>query len=111
MGQWQLSRYKNQEQHKNLTDVGITPVFRWQHNDKKGLYIEAGVGAHLFSAVYDNDGKRESTAFQFGDHIGVGYVFQNRADFELTLQHFSNAGIKEPNDGVNLAGVTFRYAF
>jgi lipid A 3-O-deacylase len=84
-----------------ITDVGLTPVLRYAADDGRGWYAEGGIGVHLLSHVYNNDGKRLSTAFQFGDHVGAGYVFTNGWDLGLKLQHFSNAGIKEPNSGVN----------
>jgi hypothetical protein len=42
--------------------------------------------------------KRFSTAFNFGDHIGIGYR-TGRGEWSLRLQHFSNAGIDTPNPG------------
>ncbi len=87
--------------HQFITDIGLTPVLRYAADDRLGWYAEGGIGAHLFSHVYNNDGKRLSTAFQFGDHLGTGYVFANGWDLGVKFQHFSNAGIKEPNNGVN----------
>ena len=98
-------------QHENLTDIGFTPVFRFQKDDKKGLYAEAGVGLHLMSHLYDNNGRRFSTAFEFGDHVGAGYVFNNGLDLGLELQHFSNGSIKEPNSGANFAVIRVAYHF
>ncbi|HEV7855409.1 MAG TPA: acyloxyacyl hydrolase [Herminiimonas sp.] len=110
--QWQGTRYQGRSgANQNITTIGITPVFRYQNTSRKGFYAEAGVGIHLQSALYDNDGKQESTAFLFGDHLGVGYVFSNKMDLGLKLQHFSNGGIKEPNDGVNFVVLGLRYHF
>jgi lipid A 3-O-deacylase len=87
-GYWDLTgalirqnRYRNLvDNTKDIGDIGITPVFRYQRNDKLGLYAEAGIGAHIFSSLYDNNGRRLSTAFQFGDHLGLGYAFSNKFD-------------------------------
>jgi len=94
---------------KDLTDVGITPVFRFENDSKQGFYAEAGVGAHLLSHLYDNNRRDFSTAFQFGDHIGIGYEMKNWS-FGIKLQHFSNGAIKHPNPGANFAvfGVDFK---
>jgi hypothetical protein len=48
---------------KQVTEIGLTPVFRLQGNDLRGLYLEGGIGAHLLSATQLGD-KRFSTAFQ-----------------------------------------------
>ncbi len=118
-GYWDLSlaefrqnKYQNiEDQTKNFTDIGFTPVFRFQKDDKKGLYAEAGVGVHLMSHLYDNNGRRFSTAFEFGDHVGFGYVFNNGLDLGLRVQHFSNGSIKEPNNGANFAVLRTAYRF
>ncbi|HEY8608694.1 MAG TPA: acyloxyacyl hydrolase [Noviherbaspirillum sp.] len=112
LAQWRGQRYRDiPGRRQDIAVLGITPVFRFQNDSLKGFYAEAGIGAHLFSELYDNDGKQLSTAFQFGDHIGVGYVFDNNLDIGLKIQHFSNGGIKKPNDGVDFAVVRLRYTF
>lgn len=100
--QWRGTQYRgNPGQRQHITSIGITPVFRLRADDGKGWYVEGGIGAHLMSEVYNNASNELSTAFQFGDHIGAGYVFNNGWEAALKLQHFSNGGIKRPNDGVN----------
>jgi hypothetical protein len=109
---WRGTAYRNVPgDHQNLAVVGFTPVVRYQRDDKRGWYAEAGIGANLFSELYNNDGHQLSTAFQFGDHLGVGYVTPNRWDFGLKFQHFSNASIKRPNSGANFLVVSARYHF
>ena len=94
-----------------ITDIGLAPVRRYAADDGRGWYAEGGIGVHLLSHVYNNGGKQLSTAFQFGDHLGTGYVFANGWDLGLKLQHFSNAGIKEPNSGVNYVLVKLAMPF
>jgi hypothetical protein len=109
---WRGTAYRNVDgQHQNLAVVGITPVLRYQRDDKLGWYAEGGIGANLFSELYNNSDNRLSTAFQFGDHIGIGYVTANKWDLGLKFQHYSNAGIKRPNSGVNLLVASARYQF
>lgn len=104
IAQWRGNQYQDiSGQKQNITDLGITPVFRIQSDSKKGFYGEGGIGAHYLSELYDNNGRRLSTHFQFGDHIGAGFVFQNGFDVGVRLQHYSNGGYKEPNNGVNYA--------
>jgi len=112
IAQWQGNAYQGVAGAKqNITDIGITPVWRFQNDSKKGLYAEGAVGFHLLSHVYNNNGRGFSTAFQFGDHLGVGYVFDNGWDLALKAQHFSNGAIKHPNPGVNLAVLKLGHAF
>lgn len=112
VARWHGTRAQNViDNVQNLWEIGITPVFRIERDSHLGPYAEAAVGAHLLTANYDNNGRRLSTHFQFGDHLGFGYVFSNKLDLGLRLQHFSNGGIKEPNSGVNTAVLRVRYPF
>lgn len=99
-------------QNDDLADIGVTPVFRWQRNDRRGLYGEAAIGFHLISRTSLGD-KRFSTEFQFGDHLGVGYRFGARSAFDVSyrFQHLSNAGIKRPNNGIDFHQVRLQYHF
>lgn len=111
-GYWRANRYqdiKGQTQH--LYDIGITPVFRYERSDKKGFYAEGGIGLHMLSELYDNATYRLSTHFQFGDHVGIGYVFDNKWEVGMKIQHFSNGGYKKPNTGVNFVNLKVAYHF
>jgi hypothetical protein len=112
LAQWREQHYKNNpDVSHNLVTIGITPVFRFQQDSKTGFYAEAGIGLHVFSDPYDNNGHILSGNVQFGDHIGVGYVFDNKLDLSLKIQHFSNGGVKEPNDGINFVVVKIGRSF
>lgn len=99
-------------QNDDIAEIGLTPVFRLQHNDLRGLYGEIAIGAHFLSKTSLGD-RRFSTSFQFGDHVGVGYRFGTKGAFDLSYryQHLSNGGIKQPNDGINFNQVRLQYHF
>lgn len=102
LAQWRGNSYRGVSgQRQNITVVNLTPVFRYERDDKLGFYGEAGIGVSLFSKLYNNDDNRLSTAFQFGDHIGAGYVLDNKWEIGAKIQHYSNGGFKHPNSGVN----------
>jgi lipid A 3-O-deacylase len=112
LAHWRAKRYGNaQADQEDLIAVGITPVLRYQRHDERGWYAELGIGLHLLSDDYNNNGRELSTHFQFGDHIGVGYVFSRGMEIGLSYQHFSNGSIKQPNDGVNFVIVRLAYPF
>ena len=99
-------------QHEDIVDIGLTPVLRFQPNDLKGPFVEAGIGFHLLSRTSIGS-KRFSTRFQFGDHIGAGYRFGAKGALEVgyRFQHLSNANIKKPNNGINFHQVRLQYHF
>ena len=101
--EWRDNAYHNVHgQHQYITIVGLTPVFRLQSDDGKGWYADGGIGINLMSRLYNNNDDYLSTAFQFNDQLGAGYVFDRGWDLGVKLEHFSNGGIKKPNSGVNL---------
>lgn len=112
LAQWRGTAYRNERgRHQNLTNIGFTPVFRFQRDDKLGWYAEGGIGLNLLSELYNNDSNRLSTKFQFGDHLGAGYVFNKNWEIGVKVQHFSNGGYKKPNSGVNFFVVKAAYRF
>lgn len=78
-------------------EASVTPI--WRRENSTG-YLEGGIGAYLLNTI--NNGKhRLPSSFEFGSHVGAG-VFLGPMRVGLALQHVSNAGIKEPNGGINL---------
>jgi lipid A 3-O-deacylase len=99
-------------QNNSVTDFGLTPVFRWQSDDLRGVYVEGGIGAHYISRTALG-GKRFGSHFQFGDHLGFGVRFGPKAAYDLgyRFQHISNADIKKPNDGIDFHQIRLQYWF
>ncbi len=103
-------------ENDDLFDLSLTPVFRLQRDTalSSGVspFADAGIGAHLLSETSLGD-KDYSTALQFGSLIGFGLGFGKHGQYELgyRFQHISNAGIKHPNQGLNLHMLRFAYAF
>jgi len=117
-GYWDLSlgHWRRQNvaagQNQEITEIGLTPVFRLQQNDLRGVYAEAGIGFHLMSNSSIGD-RRMSTLFQFGDHLGLGIRFGGKGEYDLSyrFQHLSNGSIKRPNPGINFNQIRFQYHF
>jgi len=99
-------------QNDDITEIGLTPTFRFQQNDRKGLYFEGAIGFHLLSRTSLGP-KRFSTKFQFGDHLGIGYRFGAKGAFDVSyrFQHLSNGSIKKPNNGINFNQIRLQYHF
>jgi lipid A 3-O-deacylase len=64
-------------------------------------YAEAGLGVSLFSR--DRLGSKAfSTHFQFSQHVALGVELSGRGFAGLQYSHYSNGGIDELNDGIDL---------
>ena len=83
-----------------IYDISMTPIFRYARSRTSGPYVEAAIGLHFLTDTHIKPDVTLSTHFQFGDHIGVGWR-RGAYDVSLRLQHLSNAGLRNPNPGVN----------
>jgi len=92
----------------HLWQFSATPLLRWWPGET--FFVEAGIGANGFSRTRFAD-KTISTAFQFGDHIGVGWQITERSRVGLRYSHFSNAGIKKPNPGLDILQLHYLHRF
>jgi hypothetical protein len=100
--------------HHSLVALGVYPILRLDMQPVAGLvpYLEGAVGFNVLSHTWIEN-RRLSTAFQFGEFVGVGVAFGDKRQFDLgaRYQHISNADIKRPNDGLTYASIVFQYRF
>jgi opacity protein-like surface antigen len=82
---------------------GVTPLLRYNFATGSGWmpFVDFGAGV-----TYTDIGRPNlSTRFQFNDQAGLGAHCFLRQDVAVTVQyrfvHLSNAGMKEPNLGVD----------
>ena len=50
------------------------------------------------------------SSLAFGTHLGIGFDLGRRSSLGIAVQHLSNAGIKQPNGGINLLLMQYTYA-
>ena len=113
ISQWRYRR-GNGRGTGHLTQLAVTPVLRWRlDGGASPWFAEAGMGLSFTTSLYETADKRFSTRFNFGTHLGVGRNFGPRREHEVVLrvEHFSNAGIKQPNPGENFLQIRYAYRF
>lgn len=91
-----------------LWQLSAIPIARWWPTER--FYLEAGIGATLIDRTRFA-GKELSTAFQFGDHLGLGWQFTPTTRVGVRVSHFSNAAIKRPNSGLDIYQLTLTQQF
>ncbi len=100
--------------HNDIYEFGVTPMLRFL-KDSGWIrpYIEAGAGVRVLSHPTITDGYTLSSAFQFTEVAGVGAAFGSHQQYQagFRFQHISNAGIKEPNPGINFSQLYLQYNF
>lgn len=100
---------------RNILEIGFKPVVRYfpLASDSFRPYLEFGLGIHLLSHTTINQERRLPTAFEFGEILGLGVQFCPKlaCSVAVRLQHVSNAGIKQPNNGITFTQASFGYRF
>ncbi len=89
-------------------DVNATAV--WRKETGFG-YLEAGFGPYILSRSINNPTTRLPSELQFGSHVGVGLRLGERLTAGVAFQHISNAGIEQPNGGIDFVQLTAGYRF
>jgi lipid A 3-O-deacylase len=111
LSHWRTAAVAPGEGHRNFTQAGVDVLFRDDFAEGASpWFLEVKFGAALFNHPYATPERRFSTAFQFTESLGLGRRIgpSHRQEISLHFQHFSNAGIREPNPGENV--VRLRYA-
>lgn len=109
VGEFELAYWHSTHRSgRDAVQLGLTPMFQWWLGER--LYLEAGIGAAVFSSNRVGD-RRLGSALLFADHLGVGYQLNDAVRISLRASHFSNAGLASPNHGVNVfeLGLTARW--
>ena len=86
--------------------VGVGLKYAYPIGDLYSVYILGSVGPHVISLETQD----QADGFIFNDTIGLGMNYMispgTAIDVQCRLRHLSNAGIKEPNYGIeNLIGL------
>jgi lipid A 3-O-deacylase len=107
---------KPADNNQVIGDIGIQPVFHMAPREGAGMtpYLEGSIlGLHLISRAFAYDTRKFGSSFQFGHFLGFGVNFGEKRAFGMgfRFQHLSNAGIVQPNQGVNFKQLHLAYNF
>ncbi|MFC4656015.1 acyloxyacyl hydrolase [Rheinheimera marina] len=96
---------------RNLV-VAASPVLRWSLGrvwdlDWQG---EFGIGVSFLDDTYFA-GKNVSTHYQFEDRLGLMVWISDHESLSLRYLHYSNAGLKHPNPGLDFVSLSYGYYF
>ena len=77
-------------------------------------FLEVGIGLSWMSHKLQTPDRQFGSEWNFYDVLGAGYTFggpQGKHEVDLRLVHFSNAGLKDPNPGLNFVQVRYTREF
>jgi lipid A 3-O-deacylase len=114
-GYHELSLNYWEHSDESIQQVAYSPVFAYESTAfGSGIfpYLEGGIGVSYISEKMIK-GRNMSSHFQFEDRIGMGVrVGEDRKhDLNFGYLHYSNAGIKQPNDGIDIFILSYTYSF
>ncbi len=91
--------------------ISLAPVFVYEFGGGSVKpYLEAGVGIAAFEST-EVENNNLGSSFQFEDRLGAGLRFAGGHEIGIRAIHYSNAGIKEPNNGIESYAVHYRASF
>lgn len=111
-GYFELSYNRWEWQDQEATGVAFSPVFVYYFGNEDSRirpYIEGGIGVAYIDEYRIAD-RNLSTHFLFEDRIGTG-VKIGFFDINARYLHYSNAGIKQPNHGIDILMLTTSFRF
>ena len=112
-GYFELSYNRWDKSEDTTHGAAFSPVVAYYFNQENNLhvipYIEAGIGV-AYIDDYRFAGRNLSSNFQFEDRIGIGILIK-RMDIKFGYMHYSNAGLKSPNDGIDIWMGTMAWRF
>ncbi len=109
-GYFELSANYFEKDSDSNFGIALSPVFTYNFTlGKLQPYIEGGIGVSLWSDTMIA-GRNLSSKFLFEDRIGLGLKYENY-DFSFRYMHYSNAGIVQPNSGIDIfiASITYKF--
>lgn len=92
--------------------LAVSPVLTFSLGQvfAKELLAEFGIGVSLLDDT-TFAGKNVSTHYQFEDRLGLIYRLSQEDSISLRYLHYSNAGFKKPNPGLDFIALGYSRAF
>jgi lipid A 3-O-deacylase len=99
---------------QSYTQLGLLPVLRLRFDGgRSDWFVEGGIGVTWMDKIYCTPDKCFGSSGNFHDMLGVGRSFGADRSHELSLRlvHYSNAGIKKPNPGIEFLQLRYGWKF
>jgi lipid A 3-O-deacylase len=111
LNEWHAEK-PDRSAYRYYTQVVLLPSLRMRlDRGASPWFLEVGIGLSWMSHKFQTPDKQFGSEWNFYDVLGAGYTFggpRGKQEADLRLVHFSNAGLKDPNPGLNF--VQLRYS-
>mgnify|MGYP000208070379 CR=1 FL=1 len=111
-GYWDMGLTRWAGLDANTLSVSPVLVLEFGPGSNMVPYIEAGIGAAYFTrSNFRSEGRDLGSRLLFEDRFGAGVRFPTGTEIGLRIYHYSNAGIRKPNNGIETAALHYRFTF
>ncbi|WP_304635475.1 acyloxyacyl hydrolase [Pseudoalteromonas sp.] len=106
---WQYGKENN---HQTNVVLAMSPVIQYPVFNVKGIpvSVEFGIGVSILDDTHFA-GKNVSTHYQFEDRLGLVADLGDNRSLALRYLHYSNAGFKSPNPGLDFISLSYAKRF
>ena len=106
---WQ---YGKDNKHQTNIVLAMFPVIQYPVFNLKNMpvYVEFGIGVSLLDDTHFA-GKNVSTHYQFEDRLGLVADLGDDSTLAVRYLHYSNAGFKSPNPGLDFISLSYAKRF
>lgn len=115
LGIGEFRAHHSDSSHGTTRALAAIAKLRWQRREARRVqpFIEVGLGISGFSETNIAGTRHLGGGFEFTEVVRGGLRFGARRQWEVALygQHFSNAGLHRPNEGITYAGVSTAWYF
>ncbi|WP_462179726.1 acyloxyacyl hydrolase [Pseudoalteromonas gelatinilytica] len=104
--------YGKHNKHQTNVVLAMSPVIQYPVFNVKSMpvYVEFGIGVSLLDDTHFA-GKNVSTHYQFEDRLGLVADLGSGSTLALRYLHYSNAGFKSPNPGLDFISLSYARRF
>lgn len=101
----------NDRTSRDVHTLSVSPVFVYRFTGPGWQpFIEFGVGVAFFSGRMI-DGHDLGSRTHFEDRLGFGLELDGRQRLAVRVIHYSNGGLKKPNEGINAWSLVYSRDF
>lgn len=92
--------------------LAFSPILRYPLGEQFGMHwdVEFGIGVSLLDDTRFA-GKDVSTHYQFEDRLGLVAWLSPQQSMSVRYLHYSNAGFKRPNPGLDFISLSYAWYF
>lgn len=112
-GYWEttVGYYRADEQQKDVGEISFRPMVKFE-SEVLPLFFEVGTGPTYLTSDHIGD-QDLGNRVHFGSSFGIGIQLGEHKNYKMMAKyhHISNAGLADPNPGIDIFSLEFKVSF